>query len=180
MARDYELGIVVNPDVGDEQARAIVERITQVVAAHEGQIVRVNAVGRRRLAYPIEHHRDGLYFYFDLMLEPQSVAEIERSLRVNEEIIRHLVLARDPKVVAQQRAHEAEVQAQAAERLSEGGEEAGAVRESVPFAGEETDETVPAAVPFAGEETDETVPAAVPFAGEEIDDEIADETTRRR
>src|SRR5271165_2085411 len=72
MARDYELGIVVNPDVGDEQARAIVERITHVVATLEGQVVRVNAVGRRRLAYPIDHHRDGLYFYFDLMLGPTS------------------------------------------------------------------------------------------------------------
>ena len=68
MARDYELGIVVNPDVGDEQARAIVERITHVIAAQEGQIVRVNAVGRRRLAYQIDQHRDGLYFYFDLNL----------------------------------------------------------------------------------------------------------------
>ncbi|MGO8946237.1 MAG: 30S ribosomal protein S6 [Ktedonobacterales bacterium] len=120
MARDYELGIVVNPDVGDEQARSIVERITHVIAAHEGEVVRVNAVGRRRLAYPIDHHRDGLYFYFDLVLDPPSVAEIERSLRVNEDIIRHLVLVRDPRVVAQQRAREAEAQAQAAERSSEG------------------------------------------------------------
>jgi small subunit ribosomal protein S6 len=119
MARDYELGIVVNPDVGDEQARAIVERITHVIAAHEGQVVRVNAVGRRRLAYPIDRHRDGLYFYFDLILEPESVAEIERSLRVNEEIIRHLILVRDPRVVAQQREREAEAQAQAAERAEE-------------------------------------------------------------
>src|SRR5215831_6122795 len=129
MARDYELGIVVNPDVGDEQARTIVERITHVIAAHEGQVVRVNAVGRRRLAYPIDRHRDGLYFYFDLILEPGSVAEIERSLRVNEEIIRHLVLVRDPRVVAVQREHEAEAQAQAAER-AEGAEEAHPVSEA--------------------------------------------------
>jgi small subunit ribosomal protein S6 len=118
MPRDYELGIIVNPDVGDEQARAIVERITQVIAAREGQVVRVNAVGRRRLAYPIDHHRDGLYFYFDLMVEPQSIAEIERTLRVNEEIIRHLLLVRDPRVVAQQREREAQAQAQAAERAA--------------------------------------------------------------
>jgi len=119
MPRDYELGIVVNPDVGDEQARAIVERITQVIAAREGQVVRVNAVGRRRLAYPIDHHRDGLYFYFDLMVEPQSIAEIERTLRVNEEIIRHLLLVRDPRVVAQQREREAQAQAQAQAQAAE-------------------------------------------------------------
>ena len=115
VARDYELGIIVNPDVGDEQTRAIVDRITQTIAANDGQIVRVNAQGRRRLAYPIEHHRDGVYFYFDMALPPQAVNELERTLRVNEDVIRHLVLVRDPRAVAQQRQREAEADAQAAQ-----------------------------------------------------------------
>jgi small subunit ribosomal protein S6 len=144
MSRDYELGIIVNPDVGDEQARAIVERITQVIGAHEGQVVRVNAVGRRRLAYPIDRHRDGLYFYFDLIVEPQSIAEIERTLRVNEDIIRHLLLGRDPRVVAQQREREAQAQAQAAERAAMEVENAEAVEvpvaEEPQFAEAELDE----------------------------------------
>ena len=101
--RDYELGIIVNPDVGEEQARAIVERVSQLIIGNGGQVVRVNAWGRRRLTYPIQHHRDGLYYFFDLIMPPTAVAEIERTLRVNEDIIRHLTKARDPKVVAQQR-----------------------------------------------------------------------------
>jgi small subunit ribosomal protein S6 len=121
MARDYELGIVINPDVGDDQARAIVDRVTQTVTANDGQVVRVNAWGRRRLAYPIEHHRDGLYFFFDLILGPQSTAEIERTLRVNENILRHLLKLRDSRVVAQQRQREAEAEAaaQAAQAAAE-------------------------------------------------------------
>jgi small subunit ribosomal protein S6 len=152
MARDYELGIVVNPDVGDEQARAIVERITHVIAAHEGQVVRVNAVGRRRLAYPIDRHRDGLYFYFDLTLEPGSVAEIERSLRVNEEIIRHLTLVRDPRVVAQLREREAEAQAQAAERAAEADEALEAIEADE---AEEADEAIEAEEAEEEDEADE-------------------------
>ena len=108
MSRDYELGIVINPEVGDEQARAIVERVTQTIVNNQGEVVRVNAWGRRRLAYPIERHRDGLYFFFDLMLDPQSIVEIERTLRVNEEVVRHLLKLRDPKVIAQQRVAEAQ------------------------------------------------------------------------
>lgn len=108
MSRDYELGIVINPEVGDEQARAIVERITQTIVNNQGEVVRVNAWGRRRLAYPIERHRDGLYFFFDLILDPQSIVEIERTLRVNEEVVRHLLKMRDPKVIAQQRIAEAQ------------------------------------------------------------------------
>jgi small subunit ribosomal protein S6 len=114
MVRDYELGIIINPEVGDEQARAIVERVTQFVGNNGGQVVRVNAWGRRHLTYPIEHHRDGLYFFFDLVLPPQLVAELERTLRVNEDVMRHLILVRDPRVVAQQRQRDAELEAQAA------------------------------------------------------------------
>jgi len=101
--RDYELGIIINPDVGEEQARAIVERISQAIINNGGQVVRVNGWGRRRLMYPIQHHRDGLYYFFDLIMPTAAVVEIERGLRVNEDVVRHLMKARDPKVVAQQR-----------------------------------------------------------------------------
>lgn len=112
MARDYELGIVINPEAGDEQARAIVERVAQTITNNSGQVVRVNAWGRRRLAYPIQRFRDGLYFFFDLILEPSTIAEIERTLRLNEDIIRHLMKVRDPRVVAQQRQRDVELDAQ--------------------------------------------------------------------
>lgn len=112
-SRDYDLGMIINPDAGDEQARAIVERVTTAVAGTGGQVVRVNAQGRRRLAYPIEHHRDGLYFFFDLIMPPEGVTELDRLLRVNEDVVRHLILARDPRVVAQQRQRDAEAEAQA-------------------------------------------------------------------
>jgi small subunit ribosomal protein S6 len=114
MARDYDLGIIINPDVGDEQARAIVERVTQFVATNGGQVVRVNAWGRKHLSYPIQRHRDGLYFWFDLILPPEGVAKLERMLGVNEDIIRHLVRLRDPRTVVQARQREAEQDAQAA------------------------------------------------------------------
>ena len=112
--RDYELGIVLDPETPDEQARAIVERITTAVTSQGGVVVRINAWGRRRLAYPIEHHRDGLYYFFDLQLPPASVVEIERLIGVNEDIIRHLMKARDPRVIGDERkrAEEAEIRAQ--------------------------------------------------------------------
>jgi small subunit ribosomal protein S6 len=114
MARDYELGIVINPEVGDEQARAVVERVTHIITNNGGQVVRVNAWGRRRLAYPIQRFRDGLYFFFDLILKPSTIAEIERSIRLNEDVIRHLLKLRDSRVVAQQRQRDIELDAQRA------------------------------------------------------------------
>lgn len=117
--RDYDLGLIIDPEVGDEQARAIVDRVAQTVAAHDGQVVRVNAQGRRRLAYPIEHHRDGLYFFFDLIMPAEAVTELERTLRVNEAIMRHLILVRDPRAVADQRRRDAEADALAAQQAAE-------------------------------------------------------------
>lgn len=119
MARDYELGVVINPEAGDERTRAVVDRVQQIIGANNGQVVRVNAWGRRRLAYPIEHHRDGLYFFFDLILDPQSVAGIERDLRLNEDIIRQLLKARDPRVVAVQRQRDIERDAEIAQQQAE-------------------------------------------------------------
>jgi small subunit ribosomal protein S6 len=112
--RDYELGIVLAPETPDEQARATVERITTAITTQGGVVVRINAWGRRRLAYPIEHHRDGLYYFFDLQLPPASVVEIERLIGVNEDIIRHLMKSRDPRVIGDERkrAEEAEIRAQ--------------------------------------------------------------------
>jgi small subunit ribosomal protein S6 len=130
MARDYELGLVINPEIGDEQTRAVVERVTQVITANTGQVVRVNAWGRRRLAYPIEHHRDGLYFFYDLILDPQSVVEIERNLRVNEAIIRHLLKLRDSRVVAQQRQRDLERDAELAQQQAEAATRAEAAAEA--------------------------------------------------
>ena len=119
MARDYELGVVINPEVGDEQARAVVDRVTQIITSNQGQVVRVNAWGRRRLAYPIERHRDGLYFFYDLILEPQSIVAIERDLRVQEDIIRHLLKSRDARIVAQQRQRDIERDAEQAQQQAE-------------------------------------------------------------
>lgn len=164
MARDYELGIVINPEIGDEQARSLVERVTTIITNHGGQVVRVNAWGRRRLAYPIQRFRDGLYFFFDLILEPSTIAEIERNLRVNEDIIRHLMKVRDPRVVAQQRQRdieldtqreaEAKAQAEAEAARAEAAANAPAAVAEEPAQTEETAEGAEASAPETTETTE--------------------------
>jgi small subunit ribosomal protein S6 len=101
--RDYELGIILNPEVSEEQTRAILDRVEQIVTSHDGQVIRVNQWGRRRLDYPIEHHRDGLYMFIDMTLTPETVFELDRTLKVSEEVLRHLVKRRDPKTVQKER-----------------------------------------------------------------------------
>lgn len=113
MRRDYEIGFILNPEVNEEQTRAILERIEQIVANYDGQVLKVNQWGRRKLAYPIEHHRDGFYVFIDTILTPETVAEVDRTLKVSEEVLRHLILRRDPKDVQKER-EEREARAAAA------------------------------------------------------------------
>ena len=103
MRRDYELGFILNPEVNEEQTRAILDRVEQVVANHNGEVVRVNHWGRRRLGYPIQRHRDGFYVFVDMILTPETVIELERTLKVSEEVLRHLIKRRDPKTVQKER-----------------------------------------------------------------------------
>ena len=113
MRRDYELGFILNPEVSEEQTSAILERIEKIVKNYDGQVVKVNQWGRRRLAYPIDHHRDGYYVFIDMILTPETVLELDRTLKVSEEVMRHLVKRRDPKAVQKER-EEREARAAAA------------------------------------------------------------------
>ena len=161
--RDYELGLIINPDVGEEQARAIVERVSQSIINNGGQVVRVNAWGRRRMMYPIQHHRDGLYYFFDLIMPTAAVVEIERGLRVNEDVMRHLMKVRDPKVVAQQRQRALEDDRAAEEARARAAAAAAAAAEAQPAA--ESEE--PVAVEAEAEiNTDTDVPTEAEVAAE--------------
>jgi len=111
--RDYELGFILNPEVSEEQTSAILERIEKIVKNYDGRVVKVNQWGRRRLAYPIEHHRDGNYVFIDMILTPETVLELDRTLKVSEEVMRHIVKRRDPKAMQKER-EEREARAAAA------------------------------------------------------------------
>ncbi len=119
MSRDYELGFILNPEVNEDEIRSLLGRIEQIVANYGGQIVKVNQWGRRRLAYPIERHRDGYYIFIDSILTPETVAEIERTLRVSEIVFRHMMKRRDPKTVQKEREARAASAAAQAEAVSQ-------------------------------------------------------------
>lgn len=166
MRRDYELAFILNPEVNEEEVRAVQDRIEQIVATYGGQIVKVNQWGRRRLAYPIERHRDGLYTFIDMILTPETVAELERMLKVSEIVLRHMVKRRDPKAVQKEREErEARAAAAAASASAAPAEEAVAETETV---AEQTPEEAPALaetpledVPVLTEAETEDVPPAI-------------------
>jgi small subunit ribosomal protein S6 len=162
VTRDYELGFILNPEVSEEQTRAILGRVEQVVANYSGQIVRVNQWGRRRLGYPIAHHRDGFYVFIDMILTPETVIELDRTLKVSEEVLRHLIKRRDPKTVQKER--EARAATAAAAPLPSAPEPEAEPQDEMQAPGEDEFATEEAAIPSglsAEDIEDEDVPPAI-------------------
>ena len=89
--RRYELMLVLKPDAPDERAAAVIDRTTRYVVASGGQIVKVAPWGRRRLAYPIERYREGSYHIIVFEAPAETIAEMERSLHITEDVLRYLV-----------------------------------------------------------------------------------------
>jgi small subunit ribosomal protein S6 len=89
--RRYELMLVLRPDVADDKAQAVIDRTTRGLSTSGGQIVKVAPWGRRRLAYQIDRYREGSYHIILFEAPAEAIAEMERSLQITEEVIRHLV-----------------------------------------------------------------------------------------
>jgi small subunit ribosomal protein S6 len=98
--RRYELMLVIRPDVADDKSQAVVDRTTRQIVAAGGQIVKVAPWGRRRLAYPIDRHREGSYQIILFEAPADAIRELEHSLLITEEVLRHLVTRADRPVKA--------------------------------------------------------------------------------
>jgi small subunit ribosomal protein S6 len=89
--RRYELMLVIRPDVADDKSQALVDRTTRQVVTAGGRIVKVAPWGRRRLAYPIDRHREGSYHIILFEAPGEAIVELEHTLLITEEVLRHLV-----------------------------------------------------------------------------------------
>jgi small subunit ribosomal protein S6 len=89
--RRYELMLVLRPDLPDDRSQALIDRTTRQITTTGGQIVKVAPWGRRRLAYPIDLHREGSYHIVLFEAPAESIVELERSLLITEELLRHLI-----------------------------------------------------------------------------------------
>lgn len=101
--RRYELMLVLRPDVPDDRSQAVIDRATREITAAGGQITKVAPWGRRRLAYPIDRYREGSYHIILFHAPGEALAELEHSLLITEEVLRHLVTRDERPVKATRR-----------------------------------------------------------------------------
>jgi small subunit ribosomal protein S6 len=92
MVRDYELMYIVRPELDEEGLQAAAASVEQLIASVGGTVVRSTSWGRRRLAYEVDHLRDGHYMLLHLRVDGSRIAEIERALTIHETVFRHLLV----------------------------------------------------------------------------------------
>jgi small subunit ribosomal protein S6 len=90
--REYELMVVLDPNLDDTAVEALNARISSLVTQRGGTIDNVDNWGRKRLAYPVGRYRDGVYVLTRMHLPPNAAVDIERALKLTETVIRHLLV----------------------------------------------------------------------------------------
>ena len=94
--RRYEVVFVLAPTLSDEEVDEITEGFSKTAGESGAQVVEVNKWGKRRLAFPVEKHREGIYVLLTLEeTAAMAVAELERRFKVTDSVIRFLSIRTD-------------------------------------------------------------------------------------
>jgi small subunit ribosomal protein S6 len=86
---------ILAPDLEDEAAATATERVRSYVTSKGGEVRSLEPWGRRRLAYPIQRYHEGAYHIAQFTLEPEHAVELDRNLKLNEQVIRHMIVRLD-------------------------------------------------------------------------------------
>lgn len=89
--RNYELMCIIQPDLDETATNGVIDKVKGWITDSGGSIEKAEVWGRRRMAYTIEKHREGQYVLLNVSLKPAATADLERNLRYQESIMRHML-----------------------------------------------------------------------------------------
>ena len=90
--REYETVFVLDPKLDEDQVNDEVGKVQDTIKSVEGEIIGVEPGGKRRLTYEIKGNKEGYYTLITFRSKPSSIAEIERSYKLNENVLRHIIV----------------------------------------------------------------------------------------
>jgi len=97
-AKEYETIYVLRPDIDTETAERVQARVADAVEREQGRLVRVEAWGRRKLAYPVRKQRRGVYVYLKYVGAGGLVAEVERNLKLQDAVVKFMTVQTSDEV----------------------------------------------------------------------------------
>lgn len=93
--RIYEVVFIINPDADDTEVMRLSEAMQKIITGQGGSVTKTEMMGRRQLAYEINHQRDGVYVLLEVEGSGAEIAELERRMRVNDQILRYMTIRVD-------------------------------------------------------------------------------------
>ncbi|MDR1310031.1 MAG: 30S ribosomal protein S6 [Deltaproteobacteria bacterium] len=93
--RRYETLILLSPHLTTDQLAAFKGKVEGILAKGEGQVVRLEERGRQKLAYPVRRELFGYYLLYDYRAKSSLAAELERNLKIDEQVFKYLTLVQD-------------------------------------------------------------------------------------
>jgi small subunit ribosomal protein S6 len=93
--RTYEVMYIIDPDTEAEKIEKLNDAVGKLIEKEGGEIVRMDDIGMRDLAYPIQKKKEGHYVLFEVSGSGQEILELERRMRVNDMIMRYVTVRVD-------------------------------------------------------------------------------------
>ena len=93
--RTYEVIFIVNPDAADDEVMQLSEGVQKIITGQGGSITKTEMMGKRQLAYEINHKKDGTYVLLEVEGSGKEIAELERRMRVNDQVLRYMTVRVD-------------------------------------------------------------------------------------
>ena len=94
--RKYEVIFIIR-SMEEESTVAVIDKFAKLIAANGGIITKEDRWGKRRLAYEIKKEAEGFYVLFYVTCEPKCVAEVDRVMKITDEILKHMIVRSDEK-----------------------------------------------------------------------------------
>jgi small subunit ribosomal protein S6 len=93
--RTYEVIFIVDPTAADDEVMRLSEGVQKIITGQGGTILKTEMMGKRQLAYEINHRKDGTYVLLEVEGSGGEIAEVERRMRVNDQILRYMTIRVD-------------------------------------------------------------------------------------
>ncbi len=93
---NYEVMFIIDPTLEEAKKEATIETVQNIIA-NDGEVVKVDVMGMKKLAYPIEKHEEGYYVVVEFKANPTLPYELNRKLKISDNVIRHMIINQDEK-----------------------------------------------------------------------------------
>ena len=95
MLRNYETMYIVKPTLDDEAVEAVTKKFDEQIAGIGGAVDKTEKRGRKRLAYEVKDFKEGFYVLTEFKADPNQITELERLIKLNDDVIRHIVIRKE-------------------------------------------------------------------------------------